>query len=77
MQHAKIEGMTPISHQNLVKVSPDFATTAGERHMDEVKEETPNETDAEFRLAAIHSDVTWQSIRIISTILISCIAGSI
>ncbi|EYC23474.1 hypothetical protein Y032_0015g2667 [Ancylostoma ceylanicum] len=57
-------------------VSPDFATTAGHLHMDKVKEETPDERGDELRLAAIHGDVTWQSIPIISTVLISYIAGS-
>ncbi|EYC01058.1 hypothetical protein Y032_0110g134 [Ancylostoma ceylanicum] len=52
-------------------ISPDFGTTAKRRHMDEVKEETPNERGVELRLAAIHSDVTWRSIRIIPTFLIS------
>ncbi|EYB93098.1 hypothetical protein Y032_0186g1076 [Ancylostoma ceylanicum] len=57
-------------------VSPDSATTACDGHMDKVKEETPDERGDEFRLAAIYGDVTWQSIRIISTILISYIAES-
>ncbi|EYC23476.1 hypothetical protein Y032_0015g2667 [Ancylostoma ceylanicum] len=59
-----------------LKVYYDFATTAGHLHMDKVKEETPDERGDELRLAAIHGDVTWQSIPIISTVLISYIAGS-
>ncbi|EYC31131.1 hypothetical protein Y032_0004g1975 [Ancylostoma ceylanicum] len=59
-----------------LRVFLDFATTAGGCHMDKVKEETPDEGGDELRLAAIHGNVTWRSIRIISTILISCIASS-
>ncbi|EYC18416.1 hypothetical protein Y032_0027g1508 [Ancylostoma ceylanicum] len=40
-----------------IRVSPDFATTAGGRHMDKVKEETPGERGDELRLAAIYGDV--------------------
>ncbi|EYC02927.1 hypothetical protein Y032_0097g3021 [Ancylostoma ceylanicum] len=50
--------------------------TADGRHMDKVKEETPDERGNALRLAAIHGDVTWRSIRIISTILTSYTAGS-
>ncbi|EYC11144.1 hypothetical protein Y032_0052g2247 [Ancylostoma ceylanicum] len=53
--------------QRLVRVSPDFTMTAGDRHMDKVKEETSDERGDELRLAAIHGAVTWRSIRIIST----------
>ncbi|EYC02710.1 hypothetical protein Y032_0098g3087 [Ancylostoma ceylanicum] len=59
-----------------IGVSPVFTTTAGGHHMDKVKEETPDEGGDELRLAAIHGDVTWRSIRIISTILIAFIADS-
>ncbi|EYC39501.1 hypothetical protein Y032_0653g1170 [Ancylostoma ceylanicum] len=41
-----------------LRVSPNFATTAGDRYMDKVKEETPDERGDELRLAAIHGDVT-------------------
>ncbi|EYC05125.1 hypothetical protein Y032_0084g1790 [Ancylostoma ceylanicum] len=40
-----------------LRVYPDFATSAGDRHMDKVKEQTPNERGDELRLAAIHGDV--------------------
>ncbi|EYC25043.1 hypothetical protein Y032_0012g1667 [Ancylostoma ceylanicum] len=42
-----------------LRVSPDFATTAGDRHMDKVKEEAPQERGDELRLAAIHDDVAY------------------
>ncbi|EYC29218.1 hypothetical protein Y032_0006g2848 [Ancylostoma ceylanicum] len=59
-----------------LRVSPDFATTAGGRHLDKVKEETLYERGDELRLAAIYGDVTWRSIRIISTSLTYYIVGS-
>ncbi|EYC45065.1 hypothetical protein Y032_0440g1510 [Ancylostoma ceylanicum] len=40
----------------LVRVSPNFATTVGDRDTDKVKEETPDERGDELRLAVIHGE---------------------
>ncbi|EYC14266.1 hypothetical protein Y032_0041g439 [Ancylostoma ceylanicum] len=37
-----------------LRVSPDFTTTAGGRHMDKKKKETPEERGDELYLAVIH-----------------------
>ncbi|EYC02147.1 hypothetical protein Y032_0101g3332 [Ancylostoma ceylanicum] len=45
-----------------LRVSPDFATTDGDRDMDKVEEDTANEAGDELRLAAIHElKKTWRN----------------